>query len=145
MDRLCYRVTWILGKEYPDRVLESLVLLKKEDFSFLIRDVGMIIVAMCHLLGSDKSQCIQRSQQLFQGFKQPSLDEVINYVQIGQDNVQRITKPEIFSLNFFKTDDTYPKRLWRLSKNIALRYDKTFWSYCYELRDCINDYLNNSF
>ena len=52
-----------------------------------------------------------------------------------------IMKPEIFSLNYFKVDDSYPKRLWRLSKNLALRYDKNYWSFCFEFRDAILDYL----
>jgi hypothetical protein len=57
----------------------------------------------------------------------------------------RIRKPDIFSLANQKVDDSYPKRMWRLSKNIALRYNQRYWSMCFELKDCLLDYLNNSY
>ena len=60
--------------------------------------------------------------------------------------LRRIVKPQIFSLNFIPgIDDSYPKRVWRLSKNITLKYNKRYWSYCYELKDCLIDYLANSY
>lgn len=57
----------------------------------------------------------------------------------------RITKPLIFTLNFITLDDSYPKRLWRLCKNYTLKYDKKYWANCYELRDGLHSYLNNSY
>jgi len=57
----------------------------------------------------------------------------------------RTIKPEQFCPNFFKVDDCYPKRMWRLSRNIALRYDKRYWSVCYELRYSMIDYIANAF
>ena len=56
-------------------------------------------------------------------------------------SIQRIKDPSIFSLNHCKVDESYAKRLWRLSKNCVLRYNQKYWSYCYELKDCILEYL----
>ena len=42
-------------------------------------------------------------------------------------------------------DDSYPKRMWRLSKNIALRYNSKYWSNCFELKDSLLDYIGNSY
>lgn len=57
----------------------------------------------------------------------------------------RISKPDIFCIAWHKIDDSYPKRLWRLSKNVSLRYNQKYWSNCFELRDCLLDYINNSY
>ena len=58
---------------------------------------------------------------------------------------RRIIKPDIFSMVAQKVDDSYPKRLWRLSKNIALRYNSKYWSNCFELKDTLLDYIGNSY
>lgn len=61
------------------------------------------------------------------------------------DTIMRIKDPAIFSQNFHKLDAVYPKRLWRLSKNLTLLYDKKYWSHCYEQRDGLLSYLKNSY
>ena len=80
----------------------------------------------------------------------PSLPQVHSYLTTGpepleQDVLRRVIKPAIFSFNHVNLDDSYPKRLWRLSKNITLRYHQRYWAHCYELKDCLLDYLNNHY
>lgn len=55
-----------------------------------------------------------------------------------------MSKPDIFTLDFLKRDDSYPKRLSRLTKNLALRNNKQYWSNCFELRDALNEYLSQT-
>lgn len=52
-----------------------------------------------------------------------------------------MSKPDIFTLDFLKRDDSYPKRLSRLTKNLALRNNKQYWSNCFELRDALTEFL----
>ena len=59
--------------------------------------------------------------------------------------MRRIIKPDIFSMMSQKVDDSYPKRMWRLSKNVTLRYNSKYWSNCFELKDCLLDYIRNSY
>ena len=46
-------------------------------------------------------------------------------------------------MNHQKVDVSYPKRMWRLSKNITLRYNREYFSFCYELQDTLLDYIYN--
>ena len=70
----------------------------------------------------------------------------VNFDEKGSHaTVRSVLKPEQFSLNHFKMDDSYPKRLWRLSKNLALRNNNKYWSICYEIRYSLIDYLGNKF
>jgi hypothetical protein len=39
-------------------------------------------------------------------------------------------------------DDSYAKRLWRISKNINLKYNKNYFKFCYGLKDNLLEYLN---
>ena len=55
-----------------------------------------------------------------------------------------MSKPDIFTLDFLKRDDSYPKRLARLTKNLALRNNKAYWSNCFELRDALTEFLSQT-
>lgn len=75
----------------------------------------------------------------------PTLEKVHEMVGNKPELTQWIKNASIFSLNHNKLDKSYAKRLWRLSKNLNFLYDKKFWSFCYEHRDGLQSYLDNSF
>jgi hypothetical protein len=110
-----------------------------------------MMAGFCHIMTNprqDKDNYIRTCNQVFTGFLTPDTDQVKNFLTTGPDPINidiltRITKPSIFSLNHQNVDETYPKRLWRISKNLSLRYQNQWWAFCYELKDIFLDYLNN--
>lgn len=76
---------------------------------------------------------MQQVHQFLTSFDDPIEPEVLKL----------IVKPAIFSFNHYHLDDSYPKRLGRISKNLSLRYRKQYWAFCYELKDALLDYVNN--
>lgn len=84
-----------------------------------------------------KDEYIEFSEYVFSNFPNPSLEEVYQMVGNKPEITQWIKNASIFSMNFNKLDKTYAKRLWRLSKNLNFLYDKKYWSFCYEHRDCL--------
>jgi len=70
----------------------------------------------------------------------PTMDQIREIVQ-DPAALSLIRDCNMFSFNHFKIDNSYPQRIWRLSKNSVLKYDKKYWSYCYELKDSVIDYL----
>ena len=135
---------WRLGKcESPFSWAD---LKDNKDFMIYSDLFFSIIIAICHLLPNHetkKEDFKQNSNSVFYGHGVPSIDQKAQLID-NEDLMSRIRDCNIFSFNHYKVDDSYPKRLWRLSKNCALKYDQKYWSYCYELKDCLLDYLKDN-
>lgn len=136
---------WLLGKcEVPYTFSE----LKDSNIDFMIyADLQFcIIVAICHILQnheSNKEAFKSNSATVFNGHSIPTMEQIKEIVE-DESLLARIRDCNIFSFNHYKIDDSYPKRLWRLSKNCILKYDQKYWSYCYELKDCLLDFLKQN-
>ena len=61
------------------------------------------------------------------------------------ETTKNIKNIKIFSLNFLRFDDNYPKRLFRLCNNISLKFEKAFQDVTRAVRDNLDSYLNNSY
>lgn len=132
----------------------------KAQFEVIVKHLGLAIIGICHLIPHNKEEkgggqkFIETSQQIFSGFTVPNRDQMCTFVtssenMIPESTSKRLksesTKPDLFSFNYWKIDGSYPRRLWRLSRCITLMYYEPYWSYCYEFRDTLVDYLHNKF